>query len=75
MKVLMAMVTAELAVFIRDIDNEYNVTDEMASVVPLKHTTKSLDLYKAVKVTFKWFSLTFVNISGNSYRWCPGDGW
>lgn len=48
-----AMVTAELAVFIRDIDNEYNVTDEMASVVPLKHTTKSLDLYKAVKVTFK----------------------
>lgn len=48
-----AMVTAELAVFIRDIDNEYNVSDEMASVVPLKHTTKPLDLYKAVKVTFK----------------------
>jgi len=52
------------AIFIRGIGNEYNVTDEMASLVPLKDTTKSLDLYEAVKNTLKLFSLTFVDISG-----------
>ena len=55
---------AQLVIFIRGTDNEYNVTEEMASLVPLKDTTKSLDLYEAVKITLKWFSLTFVNISG-----------
>ena len=49
---------AQLATFIRGIDNEYNVTEEMASLVPLKDTTKSLDLYEAVKITLKQFSLT-----------------
>jgi len=40
---------AQLAIFIISIDNEYNVTEEMASLVQLKHTTKSLDFYEAVK--------------------------
>ena len=53
-----------LAIIIRGTDNEYNVTEEMASLVPLKDTTKSLDLYEAVKITLKCFPLTFVNISG-----------
>ena len=55
---------AQLAIFIGGIDYKYNVTEEMASLVPLKDTTKSLDLYEAVKITIKQFSLTFVNISG-----------
>lgn len=55
---------ARLAIFISSIDNEYNVTKEMDSLVPLKYTTKSLDLYEAVKITLKWFSSTLVNISG-----------
>ena len=36
----------------------------MASLVPLKDTTKSRDLYRAVKNMLKWFSLSIVNISG-----------
>ena len=36
----------------------------MASLVPLRDTTKSLDLCEAVKATLKQFSLTSVNISG-----------
>lgn len=33
----------------------------MASLVPLKNTTKSLDLCEAVKITLKQFSLAFVS--------------
>ena len=44
---------AQLAIFISGIDDEYNVTEEMASLVPLKDTNKSRDLYKAVKNMFK----------------------
>ena len=40
---------AQLAIFIRGTDNKYNITEEMASLVPLKGTTKSLGLYEAVK--------------------------
>ena len=55
---------AQLAIFITGIDDEYNVTAEMASLMPLKDTTKSRDLYRAVKNMLKWFSLSIVNISG-----------
>ena len=34
----------QLAIFIRGIDDEYNVTEEMTFLVPLKDTTKSRDL-------------------------------
>ena len=44
------------------IDYKYSITEEMTSLVPLKDTTKSLDLYEAVEITLKRFSLTFVNI-------------
>ena len=32
--------------------------------MPLKDTTKSRDLYEAVKDMLKWFSMSIVNISG-----------
>ena len=44
---------AQLAIFITGIDDEYNVTAEMASLMPLKDTTKSRDLYEAVKKYIK----------------------
>ena len=40
---------AQLDIFIRGIDEEYNVMEEVASLVPLKDTTKSRHLYEAVK--------------------------
>ena len=43
----------QLTIFIRGIDDKYNVTEEMASLVPLKDTTKSRDLYRAVKNMLK----------------------
>ncbi|XP_023227897.1 general transcription factor II-I repeat domain-containing protein 2A-like [Centruroides sculpturatus] len=56
--------TAQLAVFIRGINDEYSVTEEMLSLVSLKDTTKSRDLYEAVKRTLMRFSLSLSNISG-----------
>ena len=55
---------AQLAIFIRGIDDEYNVTEEMAPLVPLKDTTQSRDLYEAVKNMLKQFSLSIVHVSG-----------
>jgi len=60
---------ALVAIIIKRTDNKYNNTKEMASLVPLRDTTKYLDLYEVVKTTTttktpsKQFSLAFVNIS------------
>lgn len=59
------MDTAQVAIFIRGIDNEFNIIEEMASLVPLKDTTKARDLFEAVETTLNKFSLNLVNnISG-----------
>ena len=42
---------AELAILIRGIDNRYKGTEKMTSLVPLKDTTKSLDLYEVLTFT------------------------
>ncbi|GFR15065.1 general transcription factor II-I repeat domain-containing protein 2 [Trichonephila clavata] len=55
--------TAQLAIFIRGIDEKYNITEEMISVVLLKDTTKSIDLFDALKTTMKRFSLSMKNLS------------
>jgi len=60
----MLQIQQQLAISLRGIANEYNITEEMASLVPLNNTTKSLGLDEALKIALKWFSLTFVNISG-----------
>ena len=54
----------QLAIFSRGLNDKYNVTDEMASLVPLKGEAKSRDLYEAVKNMLKWLSLSIINISG-----------
>ena len=54
---------AQLAIFIRGIEDECNVTEEMASLVPLKDTTKSRDLYEAIRSMSERFSLSPVNVS------------
>ena len=63
--------TAQLEIFIRGINDEYNITEEMVSLVPLKDTTKSRDLYEAVKNTLKRCSLSIVNISGIATNGAP----
>jgi hypothetical protein len=58
------MDTAQVAIFVRGIDSEFNITEEMASLVPLKDTTKARNLFEAVETTLNKFSLNLVNISG-----------
>lgn len=55
--------SVEIAIFIRGTDNKNNVTEEIASLVPVKDTTKAPKLYEAVKIIVKQVSLTFFNIS------------
>lgn len=50
--------TAQLAIFIGGIDYKYNVTEEMAFLVPLKDTIKSPDLREAVT---KYIKAIFFN--------------
>ena len=71
---------ALLAIIIKRTDNKYNNTKEMASLVPLRDTTKYLDLYEVVKTTTttttktpsKQFSSAFVNISCIATDGAPG---
>lgn len=68
--------TTQLTIFIRDIGNEYRVTEEMAFLMPLKDWTKSIICTKQKKKnTLKLFSLTFVNISGISTDGAPAMVW
>jgi len=60
-----AMDMAQLAIFIGDTDNKYNVSEEMASLVPLKDTSKSLNLYEAVK---KYLEMIFFNLCQHIWR-------
>lgn len=68
-----AINAVQLAIFIWGIDDEYNVTTVMAALVPLKYTTQVLYFYGAVKITFKWLSLSLINI-WFSYLYHLGDG-
>ncbi|KAG8238937.1 hypothetical protein J437_LFUL000775, partial [Ladona fulva] len=43
---------AQLANFTGGIDNEFNINEELTSLIPLKDTTRSVDLYEAVKARF-----------------------
>lgn len=56
--------TAQLAIFIRGVDKDFNITEELANLIPLKDTTKSSDLFQAVKNTLKYFSLNLEKMSG-----------
>lgn len=51
---------AQFAIFIRGIDNRSNVSEEMASLVPLEDSTKSLDLYVVVKIKVILFNAYLV---------------
>lgn len=46
--------TAQFAISFREIVNEYNVTEEIASLVTLKDTVKSLDLCGTVETMVRF---------------------
>lgn len=44
---------AEFTILIRGFDNRYKGNEETTSLVPIKDTTKSLDLHEALTFTLK----------------------
>ena len=50
---------AQLAIFIRIIDNEYNISEEMAFMVPLKE--KFVELYEVVKKNTSYYKTSTYN--------------
>lgn len=56
--------TAQLAIFVRGIDQCFTITEEMAALFPMKGTTKGSDIHKAFTSTLNRFGLTLNNLSG-----------
>ena len=56
--------TAQLAIFLRGVDKDFIITEELAALVPLKGTTKTIDLMEGVTETLNRFGLKYTNLSG-----------
>jgi hypothetical protein len=49
--------TAQLAIFIRGIDADFNITEELLALQPLKGTTTGEDIFETVNTVFERFGL------------------
>lgn len=56
--------TAQLAVFIRGVDRNFVVTEEMAALVPMKGSTKGSDLYESFIAVVNKYKLNMSNLAG-----------
>jgi hypothetical protein len=56
--------TAQLAIFIRGIDSNFNITEELAALFLMKGTTKSCDIFNALNSTLNCFDIKLNNLSG-----------
>lgn len=63
--------TAQLAVFIRGIDRNFSVTEEMAALVPMKGSTRGCDLYEAFNTVLNRYNLKLTNLAGISTDGAP----
>ncbi|XP_068217891.1 general transcription factor II-I repeat domain-containing protein 2A-like [Palaemon carinicauda] len=54
--------TAQLAVYIRGVDNEYNVTEEMASLQSMKGTTTGQNVFDELEKLLARFGLDYTNL-------------
>ena len=62
--------TAQLAVFVRGIDQEFNITEEMLGLQAMKDTTTG-DIFNEVKVLMTKFNLQLQNLRGFSTDGAP----
>ncbi|XP_065665446.1 general transcription factor II-I repeat domain-containing protein 2-like [Hydra vulgaris] len=51
--------TAQLAIYIRGIDNDFLVTEELLDIYPMQGRTTGEDIFLAMKKVFKKFNLTY----------------
>ena len=63
--------TAQLAIFVRRVDESFCVIEELAALVPLKGTTKDSDLSEAVMITLNRLKFNLKNISGVTTNGAP----
>jgi len=51
------MDTAQLPIFLRGIDSNFKVTEELAALYLMKKTTKSRDIFNVLKSTLSRFDI------------------
>lgn len=56
--------TAQLAIFVRGVDNDFVITEEMAALFPMKGTTKGIDILNALIATLQRFDLKVKILAG-----------
>ncbi|GBP41280.1 General transcription factor II-I repeat domain-containing protein 2A [Eumeta japonica] len=56
--------TAQLAIFIRGVDKEFTVTEELLALQPLKGTTTGKDIFNEVQKVFTSFGLPWSKLVG-----------
>lgn len=56
--------TAQLAIFIRGIDCNFNITEELATLFPMKGTTRGIDIFTALDATLDKLGLKLNNLAG-----------
>ncbi|GBO98565.1 General transcription factor II-I repeat domain-containing protein 2A [Eumeta japonica] len=63
--------TAQLAIFIRDVDKAFTVTEELLALQPLKGTTTGEDIFSEVLKVFTNFGLPWSKLRGISTDGVP----
>ena len=63
--------TAQLAVFVRGIDQEFNITEEMLGLQAMKDTTTGDNVFNEVKALMTKFNLQLQNLRGFSTDGAP----
>ncbi|KAI6659388.1 General transcription factor II-I repeat domain-containing protein 2-like [Oopsacas minuta] len=56
--------TAQLTIFVRGVSQNFDVTEEFASLIPMKDTTTGADLLEAVHRALRDYNLSLVNLTG-----------
>ena len=63
--------TAQLGIFVRGIDRDFNIIKEMLSLQAMKDTTTGNDIFEKVKISMTKFNLQFQNLHGLSTDGAP----
>ena len=63
--------TAQLAVFVRGIDADFNITEEMLGLQAMKDTTTGEDIFQELKILMAKFNLHFEKLHGLSTDGAP----
>ena len=57
--------TAQLAIFIRGVDGDFNVTEELLSIQSMKDTTTGSNIFEEVKSALDRFGMKWEQLSGS----------